>query len=89
MINCRVCGKDVANDAKICPHCGADRPNISSYKKNYIIIGVLFLSVSAYGFIDMLWKHDISGFIVLPIIMLVLGVYGINLGVTGKDPWNN
>ena len=26
MGQCRTCKKEVANDAKMCPHCGADKP---------------------------------------------------------------
>jgi hypothetical protein len=39
LVNCRECGKEVSNQAKVCPHCGARRRN----KVAGVIVAVLLL----------------------------------------------
>ena len=47
MINCRTCQKSISTDAKICPGCGAEKPNLEDFilsKKMQMLFGA-FLTV--------------------------------------------
>lgn len=43
LVNCKVCGKEIAKDAKKCVHCGADQRNF--FSKHKILTGILALFV--------------------------------------------
>jgi len=45
IVKCKECGKEVAHDAKVCPHCGKKNPGIRA--KDYII-GLLILVVIGF-----------------------------------------
>jgi uncharacterized membrane protein YvbJ len=44
LIKCKACGKEKANSAKICPHCGYKRVNIF-FELAKLIYGLFFLII--------------------------------------------
>jgi predicted amidophosphoribosyltransferase len=45
LINCRVCGKQVSSNAKLCPHCGERSPEPYLTTLKYSLIGLLIVGV--------------------------------------------
>jgi len=49
LINCNVCGKNIANNAVRCPHCGA---TTSLTKKNYkLIVVIIIIAIIVFAII--------------------------------------
>ena len=92
---CRICGKEVLNEAIICPHCGCSLEKVPPAKEIptpsktnvFCILGFILACVSLI--IDLLCLFSLSGFI-LSVIGVVranknnekkgLGIAGISIG---------
>lgn len=46
LINCEICGKEIAKQAKLCPHCGIKR-NTSKFKRFFWVVAgvILFFAI--------------------------------------------
>ena len=65
MTPCRKCGKEIAGDAKICPHCGnAKNPDIPNYPtfggSGWVmnLIGILFIALIVALLVSMFTFQD-------------------------------
>ena len=60
MISCYACNREIANTARVCPHCGAPRPprNPTQQEKNFVIGLTLVLAIPvgifAFWFCDLI-----------------------------------
>ena len=62
---CRVCGEQVAKNAKLCPHCGADCPGMSG--------GMLIAEKTATGFGNVVFGLiKIAFFVAILLILLTM-----------------
>ena len=53
LVPCRECGKEVSEEAKVCPNCGVKTPSKKRHQRGlYIMIAVLltFVGGAAYGY---------------------------------------
>lgn len=42
LINCETCGKEIAKQARVCPHCGIKRSTRGFFKTTLIVLGIFF-----------------------------------------------
>ncbi len=78
---CRNCGKQIDNNAKVCPECGVDQRStfnsVQGLSKSRIVVGVLGILFGTLGIHNFVLGYTGKGLAQLLITTLTCGVGGV------------